>query len=135
MHEVLPPFQRQTDGVAEDLERIRLRQVLHAVEVRPRHQAIDQYFRLPREHIAHRTQRATRQDPRNHRPRARVLRRVDLENDAGLAPWLLLAVVADPDTGARAVGLPVVQRGMNLLVAGHGPYAMAFEPNGRSRVP
>jgi hypothetical protein len=61
-----------------------------------------------------------------------VLRRVSLKQQAGRAPGLLLAEVAQSHPGRGAERRPVPQRLVHLGVPGHGPDAVAVQPDHRA---
>jgi hypothetical protein len=118
--EVLAPFSGEPDRAGEDPQGEGLGDLGDGVEAWLGQDAVDQFLRVGRPGVAQPAQCAGAEDLRQDGTGRVVQRRVGLQQQARGTPRLLVAEVGQSHSGGGLEGLPVGQRGVDLLVAGHG---------------
>ncbi len=132
--QVFAAFLRQPDRVAKGLERKHLGQIARRVEPAARRQGVDH---LVGQGAPLRPQGVHGRRPQqgiDHHPRLVMRRRIGFQQQAGGAPGRGLGEVDQAYAAAGTEGLPVMQAGNHLGMAGHGIDAVAGQPHHRPRL-
>src|SRR5690606_11743073 len=112
------------NGIAEHFEWIAFGQFLHRIESSDLQQTLELHLRLPGESRTQFAQNDGRERPQHHGAVMRMGGRIVFEEEARAPPGLLLVEIDQPDTPARAEGLPVAQDIAYAIVPAGRPYAV-----------
>jgi hypothetical protein len=133
--QLVPAVLLEPERLGEDPRGKDLGQVGHGVEGAAGHQLGGQLPGPPVEDLLQVGQRARRQRPGHHLAVVGVHRRVDLEQDARLAPRVLGGDVGQADPGGRGEHPGLAQHGVHLLVPGHRVDPVPVEVDDRTGIP
>ncbi len=132
--QVLASIRPQAHCVREDLQGVGFGEIGDCIEAALGDEPVGEFGSLGAECLSQSAQGRGRENSVHYHPRAGMQGRVDLEKQALRPPGPDLAEIVDADTGAGGEGLPIGERGEDLLVPRHRPDAIALETHDRSRL-
>ena len=123
---------RQSDGIGEDLQRVRLGQVLHAVQHRPSCQRFfDEDLGFLPPGFTQVPQSTHPENFRKHTSGRVMVGRVSLRRIGRRTPRLFLVVIRDADSTADLERLPVRQQHPDLFISSGGIDPVLWHPDDR----